>query len=448
MVKRHWSQAFARGVARYGVGPAAGLAGRLYKRARRHGKSVAVRRRPRMRVRRPLTKGKKKLRQKKSDVLGTFVKCKDWRVKKFKDAALRRDKFARKVNSVVYGQIPRATNLRTYTFELSGSGTAYRAPVVWAQFCLDALQPGHHCSVASAVAGLTGSSNPSGVVNLYYNHTGVPNVPVKTSVEGPCVRTDCLAAGNVGTIDTDYKLQNYFRQGASSMTLQLKNVKSFGFTVEMFVVKPKVRVANQSVLSTANLPAHYTGASFQEQTPLELFELGLCRQHDASELDPNRFTHCWSTPQLSPRDSPDFNNVYSIHSKCKVYLPPGGFVEKHFCNPRGRTISSSHISDYRYDKRTTFVLLKYIAEPLLLDNIAGDAVLGGGIPVLVQEHNSTVDIVGAVYYRSSFKQMVTNVNQAQVDQINYGVISNNTTGGQATSVHAVVTNTTGPVPPA
>ena len=53
---------------------------------------------------------------KRTDVVGSFVKCKDWKTKKFGKIGKRFDKFSKKVNSVLYSELPRNTTLYSYGF--------------------------------------------------------------------------------------------------------------------------------------------------------------------------------------------------------------------------------------------------------------------------------------------------------------------------------------------
>jgi len=432
--KRHWSQS-ALGAVGHGI-RAAKRVHRAYKSARR-----VVRR---FKTRRAVKKGG--LRRRKTDVVGTFVKCKDWKPKAFGKRSKKFQSFARKVNSVVYNDLPRATELYSYAWSVNNSSVGYgsNAAVKWFQFCLDPLQ----CAAGSNNVGnaqlvpalyATGT-NPAGITNIlrqenvYMSSTTVATGPTVLSSTFDKV----LTALNP---EVAANRECMWRQSASSMVVQFKNIKSYAMTLEVMLVKPK-RAMQGSMLKLQSggwqtdgavqgfttQPIGWATTSPNGMTPLELAELGLARVSGTTGL------HLWTNPMLSLNDSTDFNDFYKITHKCKVYLPPGGVVEKSIRHGSSRLLKMAHVTENLYDSRTTFMVVKYVPEVQLLETGLGSE-LGGGIPSGVVESESIIDLVGTLHYRMGFKQTFGATPLSNVHQYNRQVISNVVTNGQATSVH-------------
>jgi len=433
--KRHWSQAVLHGAA-------AALGG---------GRKV------RQRVRRAVIRGGKRvinrlrrrggaLKRKKTDVVGTFVKCKDWKPKRFGVRSKKFQSFARKVNSVVYDNLPRATELYSYAWAVNNFSAGYgsNGAVKYAQFVLDPLQ----AAVGANNAGnsqigpfwKTNITNPAGIstVLVQENSWGVSAAPAT----GPTVLSSTFDNDAAAySINVALNKESMWRQGASSMQIQFKNIKSYAMSLEMMIVKPKKAIQSSmlkeqdggyktdiGVAIDTNQPEGWTTASPNGMTPLELAQMGLSRAGGSNLC-------LWTNPMLSLNDSTDFNDFYTITHKCKVYLPPGGVVGKTIRHGTSRLLKTAHVSQNLYDKRTSFVVIKYVPEVQLLETTAGGVVLGPGIPSGVTENESTVDLVGTLHYRMTFKQFYGASEKSNVNQYNRQVISNKVIGGQATSVH-------------
>ena len=432
--RKHWSQS-ALGAVGHGIRMAKRVH-RAYKGARRVVRKFKSRR----------VGAKRLLRRKKTDILGTFVKCKDWKPSKFGVKSKKHQAFARKVNSVVYDNLPRSTELYSYAWAVSNYSNASNAATKWFQFVLDPLQAptgsyniGNGQLVQNFVAE---PGNPAGISAILRQE----NV-FKTSTSpatGPTVLSSTfdkqVIAGNP-IVPADKEA--LWRQSASSMTVQFKNIKSYALTLEVMIVKPKKAI--QATMLNAqtggwmtdaavqNFDTHPTGWTYGDQmgmTPLELGQIGLARvgANGATRL------HLWSNKMLSLNDSTDFNDFYTITHKCKVYLPPGGVVEKSMRHGSSRLLKTGHVTQNLYDKRTSFMVVKYTPEVQLLENTEG-GILDAGIPSGVVENGADYDLVGTVNYRMGFKQFFGTAANSNVHQYNRQVISSNVVGGQATSVH-------------
>ena len=438
--RKHWSHH----VVDAAYAAAGGVAGRMAKRMRRGPRTkraTAIRSRPRVGSR---TKRRTALRHPKTDVAGTFVKCKDWKAKKFGKMSKRHQQFARKVNSVVYSQLPRATELYSYVFNLSGTDAGLtNSAVKYAQLCLDPLQrilaaPWYNGQLTALTK--TGTTNPAGLERLLLQGGSV--MGSFESATGPTVGSstvDAIANGAVINIPSAGQ-EVMWRQSASSMKIQFKNVKSYALTLEVMLVKPKrafgVSAQGDSTdirgtdtgSAIGNQPTGWTLNTPRSMTPLEQFQIGLARVGGGGQLD------AWTNPQISLCDSTDFNDYYNITHKCKVYLPPGGVVEKSVYHKGPRTLTATHLSNHLYDRRTTFMVIKYVPEVNLAplsNNIPGAAVVQG-----VVQNGTTVDVVGTVYYRTSYKQMYGATPVARMNQHNNQVITTNVATGAPASVFA------------
>jgi len=433
--RKHWSTHALHGAAT-AIGH--GVRGALrVRRAYRTARKVIRRVRSRQR-------GKGGLRRKKTDVIGTFVKCKDWKPKAFGKRSKKAAAFARKVNGVVYSELPRATELYSYAWAVDNNAESPNAAVKWMQFVLDPLQAAAGSNnVGNAQIGIDSyavNTNPAGIAgilrqeNVYQSSTN--------AATGPTVLSSTFDKEIIGGNPKVWgNREMQWRQNASTMKVQFKNIKSYAMTLEVMLVKPKKSICGSllklqtggwqtdgAVQGFATHPAGWQTTSPNGMTPLELAELGLARVGGTQAL------HLWTNPMLSLNDSTDFNEFYKVTHKCKVYLPPGGVVEKSVYHGSSRTLRSSHVTENIFDKRTTFMLVKYVPEVQLLEGALATSI-GGGIPCGVTENGVKTDLVGTLSYRMSFKQMVSATPLSNVHQYNRQVISNMVVGGQATSVH-------------
>jgi len=433
--RKHWSQH-----ALAGIGAAVGVGRKVRQRVRRAvirgGKRVVAR----------MRRGRRPMRRKKTDVIGTFVKCKDWKPSKFGVKSKKHQAFARKVNSVVYDNLPRSTELYSYSWAVSNYSNASNGATKWFQFVLDPLQaPTGSYNIGNGQLQqdfVVEPGNPAGIGSILRQE----NV-FKTSTAlatGPTVLSSTfdkqVIAGNP-IVPADKEA--LWRQSASSMTVQFKNIKSYALTLEVMIVKPK-KAIQATVLNSQtggwmtdagvqNFDTHPTGWTYGDQmgmTPLELGQIGLARvgANGGTRLN------LWSNKMLSLNDSTDFNDFYKITHKCKVYLPPGGVVEKSMYHGSARLLKTAHVTQNLYDRRTSFMVVKYTPEVQLLETEAG-ATLGAGIPTAVVENGADIDLVGTLNYRMGFKQFFGTAANSNVHQYNRQVISSNVVGGQATSVH-------------
>lgn len=375
----------------------------------------------------------------KTDIVGSFVKCKDWKAKKFGKIGKRMEKFSKKVNSVLYSELPRNTSLYSYTFRVAGSvANASNQIVKWFQVCLDPLQATTSVNYSNsqlAAEYYASPGNPGGLVGLYEQEAvyGASTI----NVTGPTVMSATWDKSGVG-INVQPHRELQWRQSASSMVVQLKNIKSYGITVEIMLVKCKKRISrlgNNSAQTYATdngtargtqMPTNWDATSPNNMTPLELGQMGLARAG-------NNFL--WTNPLLSLNDSTDFNEHYTITHKCKAYVPGGGLVEKSVRHGSSRTLKNAHVAGHLYDGRTTFMVFKYVPEVQLLNNTLDSAVLGAGVPAGVIENGSSVDIVGTVYYRMGFKQIFANQPYGLTDQFNRVVTSHNVVTGLPVTTH-------------
>ena len=441
-VKRHWSQS-AAGAVGHGITMAKRLH-RVVSKARQY-KRVAKR------FAGSLRQARRGQLKKKTDVTGTFVKCKDWKVKKFGKRTRRSAAFARKVTNVVYSGLPRSTELYSYAWAASNTASTSNTAVKWVQFCLDPLQAAFQSyNIANGQLSpsvVTEPGNPSGIAAILAQENAIG--ATVTAATGPTVSSSTFdkvvtGAGFQGAMNKEV----LWRQTASQMRVQFKNIKSYAMTLEVMIVKPK-RTMSKTVTTNngvwyqtdaaaltglTQMPSGWVASDQQGMTPLELAQLGLARV--GADTDSGKRLYLWNNPMLSLNDSQDFNEFYKITQKCKVYLPPGGVVEKSIYHKGGRTLRAPHVTNNLFDTRTSFMVVKYIPEVQLLDVTGGEAILGPGVPRGVVENGSAHDLVGTVYYRMGFKQLYGPTPESNVHQYNRQIISSYITGGQATSIHA------------
>jgi len=412
---------------------------RAYRTAKRTYRAVSKR------VSRKPRKGA--LRRRKTDVVGTFVKCKDWKPKAFGVRSKKYQAFARKVNSVVYSELPRSTELYSYAWEANNFTSTSNGAVKWLQFCLDPLQTASGSNNVGnaqiAPYSYAATTNPAGISTILKQEAVFATTQVPAT--GPTVLSSTFdKEGVANNPSIEPKGECSWRQSASTMKIQFKNIKSYAMTLEMMIVKPKNKIqgsmfklqsggwqTDAAVLNFGTHPNGWATSSPNAMTPLELGQLGLAR---VGQLGETNNLHLWTNPMLSLNDSTDFNDFYKITHKCKVYLPPGGVVEKTIRNGTSRLLKMAHVSENLYDKRTTFVVIKYVPEVQLLSTSAG-AIIGGGIPAGVNENGREADLVGTIHYRMGFKQQYGSTPMSNVHQYNRQTISSYVVGGQATSVH-------------
>jgi len=429
--RKHWSQH-----ALAGIGAAVGVGRKVRQRVRRAvirgGKRVIAR----------LRRKKGGLRRKKTDIIGTFVKCKDWKPSKFGAKSKKSQAFARKVNSVVYDSLPRSTELYSYAWSASNYSNTSNGAVKWFQFVLDPLQAASTSyNIGNGQLGpylVAEPGNPAGITTILKQEDVFATSSFNAT--GPTVSSSTFdKQTNAANILVDPRKECVWRQTASTMKVQFKNIKSYALSMEVMLVKPK-KAIQQSIRNNrfqtdensgmSSMPIGWTLGDQNGMTPLELGQLGLARVGAVGATRLN----LWTNPMLSLNDSTDFNDFYKITHKCKVYLPPGGVVEKSIHHGSARLLRQSHVSNNLYDTRTTFMVIKYIPEVQLLETGAG-GILGGGIPSGVLENETTEELVGTVNYRMGFKQMYGTSPVANLHQYNRQIISNNIVGGTATSVH-------------
>jgi hypothetical protein len=420
------------------------------------GAAIGVGRKVRQRVRRAVIRGGKRvinrlrrktggLRRRKTDILGTFVKCKDWKPKAFGKRSKKFQSFARKVNSVVYSELPRATELYSYAWEAANTPVGPNSYVKWMQFCLDPLQAASGSNNAGnsqiSVGSYANLTNPAGMTTILRqeNVFGISTA----SATGPTVLSSTFdKQQDGGTPVVDARREVMWRQNASTMTIQFKNIKSYGLTLEVMLVKPKKAIqgsmyklqtsgwqTDAAVPTFATHPQGWSATSPMGMTPLEMAEIGLARVSGINNL------HLWTNPMLSLNDSTDFNDFYKITHKCKVYLPPGGVVEKSIRHGSSRLLKMAHVTENLYDTRTTFMVVKYVPEVQLLANNADSSLLGAGVPAGTVESGTSTDLVGTINYRMGYKQTYGATAVASLGQYNRQVISTNIQAGQPTSVH-------------
>jgi len=426
--RKHWSQH-----ALAGAGAALGIGRRGRKRVR-----TAIRRVARkFRTRRPVKRG---LKRKRTDVIGSFVKCKDWKTKKFGKVSKAHEKFSKKVNGVIYSELPRNTSLYSYAFRVNGSPANQSNQLVkWFQICLDPLQARdtakNFANGQLAADGQMASSNPAGIFPLFEQETAYGSL---TGVcYGPTVMSATWDKSGVG-INVQPHRELQWRQAASTLVVQLKNIKSYGVTLEIMLVKAKKRISRMAndlgqTYKTDNntpqgtvFPTGWDNTSPNDMTPLELGQMGLARAG-------NNFL--WSNPLLSLNDSTDFNEHYTVTHKCKAYVPGGGVIEKSIRHGSSRTLKNAHVAGHLYDGRTTFMVFRYIPEVQLLANTLDTAILGPGVPVGVTENASLTDMVGTVYYRMGFKQIFANQPYGLTDQQNRQITSHNVVANLPVTTH-------------
>jgi len=428
--RKHWSQS-ALGAVGHGIRIAKRVH-RAYKGARRVVRKFKAKR----------VGAKRGLRRKKTDVIGTFVKCKDWKPSKFGVKSKKSQAFARKVNSVVYDSLPRSTELYSYAWNVSNYSNTSNGAVKWFQFVLDPLQ-----------AATTGYNIGNGQLGPYYvaepgNPAGIGTILKQEDVfststldmTGPTVSSSTFDKQTIAAnILVDPRKECVWRQTASTMRVQFKNIKSYALSLEVMLVKPKKAISSfmrnnryqtDENSGMSSLPIGWTQSDQMGMTPLELGQLGLARVGAVGSTRLN----LWTNPMLSLNDSTDFNEFYTITHKCKVYLPPGGVVEKSIHHGTARLLKQAHVSNNLFDRRTTFMVIKYIPEVQLLETPSG-GILGGGIPSAVVENTTDIELVGTVNYRMGFKQMYGTSPVANLHQYNRQIIANQIVGGTATSVH-------------
>lgn len=457
-----FSKSFGHGA----VSTVAGLVGDMARRrfagtytrakanARVHGRNV---RRARANTR--LRNRRRRTGKKYTDVDGTFVKCHDAKKRSVNRKKLRqRRKFAHRVNNIVHSNLPKAIELHDFSFAVQPNDTGTVSDhVAWFQFAVDAINvPVGGAGHAGKLSGYTATAgNPSGYGQF---------LQVSSSANPPQPSTGTSFVRNptiMGTISDNFASLNNitaygsrgtqkWRLGATYAKFQMKNVASYGGTLELYWVKPRratpVINDDQAVNLRTRFNADYTGAelgdnpmrppayaaaTLMQQTPLEVANLGLARMTQAA-VNTNGSNMCCHT-MYGLADSYEFRQQFKIVKKCKVYMPPGGLVERSIYHKNGRTITTDYVGRYLHDSRTTYLVGRWLPEPTMV-YVGGDT-QAPGLPHGDSALNLAWDLVGTLSVKTVMKMLWTNQTQ-ETELVRVNIPTGTTVPGYANTTHA------------
>lgn len=436
--RRHWSQA-----ALGGVGALAARLARTRLSMKRTANALA----------------KRKYAKKKTDVIGTFVKCKDSPKKPMtyrkKRRIIRKKKFTRAVETVIHKNLPRNIEFNSFSWSLGGDNSTTQGPdfCKWFQFAINALNNGDYTN-AKGHAGYISNynatgANPSGYAQFLYCATTNKSPSEAVSVcENPTIGGTLVDFGAASTTSIPGSNQYRWMVGPGMMRYSVKNVSKYGGTLELFYVRPKAKIANNSSpnayinpghksnadkvgaqTTTNSRPTAYVAASQFNLTPLELANFGYCRQTQGSAGAEN--AHICNNNMFNLTDSKEFNDYFRVVWKCKAYVPPGGLIEKSIFERNGFSITNEYLASFISDSRTLYVVGRWIPEATIVTTVPGGP--APGIPQGDAEAVS-VDLVGTVSYRQQVQQLPS------VAAYDYTTVRVNMPTGLAATGYSVSTN--------
>lgn len=396
--------------------------------------------RPRRNVRRRFagrsrTRTNRKYGKKKTDIVGTYTKCKDWKPRRINKAKMKKSmRFADKVKKVMYSDTKSKREVNSFALNVGGINTNANGQNVasWFQFALDPLNTapsgnGHALRLNSSARV---AANAGGVEGLFQFATSYAN-PSTAALPGgmnPTISGICVDFTTLNSVQGATASSTNYRIGPSYMKYQMKNVQSYGGTLELYTVKPKNKIMNTSrgvagessmqgnqsvvgVTNTGTIPSNYSGDTTYQGTPLEAANLGLNRVTVTGSSSLTDQYHMNNNVMFSLTDAPDFNMHYKIVARCKVYVPPGGLVERSLYHKNGRTVQSEHIQQNIADRNTTYIIGKWVPEVVALDGIGLYAGVAKGDPGT----SVAFDLAGVIHYRQTIKTF--NITRPQTEEV-------------------------------
>lgn len=393
--KRHWASSAASAVSA-GVS-AAKSAHSVYKRARHAYSGV-----------------KKLIGRKRGPArpaqTGVFTRCVERRVS---SGRRKNSGFDAKVMSSIYRDIPINKLVYGLTFRVQGEN-AVGKNVSWFQIAMDPLiDLSYNCAQILNLS-VTENSNPSGLTAISFT-SGTNSSGTSTAQAVPCINRIISNVSNFGPspIMMGVGLANKevkYRYGSSMMYMTLRNPTNVGGRLEMYVVKPKKNLASFTLsgIAVSAPPIGWNPATTScWRTPLELAARGLTRTGGGAT-----FAEC---PRLTQsrffglKDSPEFLDNYKIVSKCSVYMPAGGSINKNFFRKGSVSLDTTKLESHIQLSLTSFVVCRYIPEVMYNQFTAGDPANGVGLPLncpTISGYGGDF-LIGTLDYSHSVKQFVS-----------------------------------------
>lgn len=380
--------------------------------------------------------------------VGVFTKCWNKKVRRPNFKKVRRwKKFASKVRRAVDEELNYNKQLLEYglSFPISGTTTGtVTARVGWLQLALGAVGDATNTFddnvnylQSYAEYGSMTSANPAGLVScLKYgvaDETWTSATGAETTIE-----KFANSAGLIDSTAVGFKVAGTAKVevGPMRMHLTLRNPNIYGYWMDIFYVKTRKSVKKgdnyQGPWGTAGTPASnnlWDDSSFIGNTSIELMSQGY--QFIAS----NGCKYHMETAHASPQESRIFNEVYKITKKCRVYLPPGGTIEKALVKKTRRVMTSDYLHRTCVDRGTEWLLIRAVAEV----QISTSGTHLGAIPA---QDNKIVSgftgLIGTVSWRMSAKQIKTSTSYDRQAVNALVPVTKLLVGGQAAPTHAAI----------
>lgn len=342
-------------------------------------------------VTRTRTRTKRKSGVNSSEFSSGFVKC--YRRKAYNRRRVGR-KFVRKVKRAVLEDVPRNTWLTSTGFQLVNFSSSPWNNCMWMQVGLDVV----NADVVYNIGQLDNAGNMQTIERVSagfntYSGPGAQNTGLKQIAFNAAFSPAVLPASGGNSI---------FEKSYSSCQLVVKNPKPWGYTIEVYRIRPKRAMAISSDIQTTF------------QGPLEAFSKGLNYNITANEgivkVDGTiggtvvsgglACAHYSSNLQ----DSTLFQQYYRVTKRCKVAVPPGGTFEQWMKHPRLRRYSKRWLMSTIEDRNTEWIVMKVIPEPLVASETTGAYRTYPTLPLEVSS-NEVHGIIGVVNYRYTIKHI-------------------------------------------
>lgn len=369
------------------------LLGRVAKRAR----MVAFRARS---VTRTTTRRRVRRSTGKGEHVGVFTKCWNKRVRRFRRTAGSRA-FARRVRGVMSTDLSKVTALTERALlwgiglHADPSGTK-RQRVGWLQLGLGVLQgqdyiQAYHDPYTMSVA------NPAGLTSCVLQSTEAANNNTLSSgvystifqaFQAPVGHTNPVVSGTC----------HRFRLGPRRMHVCLRNPFQYGFWLDIFYCRCKKTVRKNELqdvaTGTVGTTNYYGATSKFYGSPLECMAYGYPFVSDVGSM------YHGTVKQASPQESPTFRRYWNVTKHCRVYLPPGGTLEKALVQRGSRMVTSEYINQYTMDRMTEYLLFRVCPEVQF-----GSSATGIPMNVGTGADGATPAIIGDVNWRYSYRQV-------------------------------------------
>lgn len=428
--RRHWSQGALGGIA----GVTGGIAKQLYKRFRANpvgmGMGAAKALSRVRRVTRRVISRRRQLRPSRMDRTGVFTKCWDKKVpRRNRVAAKRYRRFAKRVRRVIDTDLARNCTLidRGVQFNVGGAGVEATnfARCGWLQLGLGMIQGvTYHQAIYDPA--LCQGSNPAGLASaLIYGSAGANNATIDGG-QATTIATAYYSTQKPGNLDGVTR----FRLEGRRMHVTLRNPQPYGFWLDIFYCRSKRLASKDDLLNTGTWGSKGTNfygvASDFYGTPLECMAMGY------SYTSTDGCYYHGRTKHASPQESPVFNQRWRITKKCRVYLPPGGTLEKALVQHHTRMMTTQYLSQYCLDRDTEFLLVRAAPE-VQMSNATGN---WPGVPMKTGETGLFLHgIVGEASWRYNFRQVQDQLANDQIVNNNYQPVTTTLLAGQAQPTH-------------